>query len=140
VGRCLGHKVGDDDCKHAAVLAAACTPHSSGIHGLEFFFVTSQALSCGAIYFAEACGKSVTVGSNVGRVLRCRGCSHAHLVRKGGQVIRSHYVEDGTADDAPEIAPGRVVDDSYYAPPQAQRLGRVRKRKLTPRVPATEAV
>jgi hypothetical protein len=53
--------VGDDDRKHAAVLAAACTPHSSGIHGLEFFFVTSQALSCGAIYFAEVCGKSVTV-------------------------------------------------------------------------------
>ena len=36
-------------------------PHSSGIHGLEFFFVTSQALSCSAIYFAEGCGKSVTV-------------------------------------------------------------------------------
>jgi hypothetical protein len=30
---------------------------------LEFFFVTSKALFCSAIYFAEACGKSVTVGT-----------------------------------------------------------------------------
>jgi hypothetical protein len=41
--------------------AAACPPRSSGIQGLEFFFVTSKALFCSAIYFAEACGKSVTV-------------------------------------------------------------------------------
>jgi hypothetical protein len=30
---------------------------------MEFFFVTSKALFCSAIHFAEACGKSVTVGT-----------------------------------------------------------------------------
>ena len=55
-------KVGDDDSKHAAVLAAACTCPLLWNSRLGVLFVTSQALSCGAIYFAEACGKSVAVG------------------------------------------------------------------------------
>ena len=48
--------------------AAACSPRSSRIKGLEFFFVTGKALFCSAIYFAEACGKSVTVGTMKWRV------------------------------------------------------------------------
>lgn len=48
--------------KHAAVRRGV-PPRSSGIQGVEFFFVTSKALFCSAMYFAEACSKSVTVGT-----------------------------------------------------------------------------
>jgi hypothetical protein len=52
-------------------------------------------------------------------------------------MIRARYIED----DDREVA-DRVVDDSRDAPPPmpAQRPRRPRKRKLTPPVPATEAV
>jgi hypothetical protein len=37
--------------EHAAVRRGVLSPFS-GIQGLEFFFVTSKALFCSAIYFA----------------------------------------------------------------------------------------
>jgi hypothetical protein len=73
----------------------------------------------------------VPVGA-LGRILRCHGCGHTRMVRKGGEVIRSRYIDDGSDDDAPT----RYVDDSYSAlPPQVQRPRRPKKRRLTPRVP-----
>jgi hypothetical protein len=62
--------------------AAACPPHFSGIQGVEFFFVTSKALFCSAIHFAEACGKSVTVGT-----MKCDDTEEL-----GEQILRVNYV------------------------------------------------
>jgi hypothetical protein len=90
----------------------------------------------------------VPVGA-LGRILRCHGCGHAHMVRKGEQVIRSRYIDDGSDDDAPTNG---IDDDVRWATYEgcpaaplpkaspAQRPRRPRKRRLTPRVPETEGV
>ena len=57
------------------------------------------------------------------RVLRCHACGHAHMVRKGKQVVRARYVEE---DESLPIMPNRYVDDSYAdstAPRPATQAG-----------------
>jgi hypothetical protein len=74
------------------------------------------------------------------RILRCRACRVAKLVRRASKTIKATYIDDGSDDDTPTLC--RYVDDSYYETPpprqhqqQAKRKRRVRKRPLTPRMP-----
>jgi hypothetical protein len=64
------------------------------------------------------------------------------MVRKGIQVIRSRYIDDGSDDVAPTDG---IDEDAAWAayegrpavppPPAPARPRRPRKRRLTPRVP-----
>jgi len=69
------------------------------------------------------------------------------MVRKGGQVIRARYIEDGGDDDA--LAASAVDEEAHWlayeagpaAPPPpkpVQRPSRPKKRRLKPRMPVTE--
>lgn len=96
---------------------------------------TAMALTTIVCPRCAHCGH--VAANSLPRMLRCHASGHAELCRQRRQMIRARYIED----DDEEVA-DRVVDDSRDAPPPkpAQRPRRPRKRKLTPPVPATEAV
>ena len=83
--------------KHAATNRGVHLPRFLDFTAWEFFSVTGKALSCGAINFVEACGKSVTAGNKSldARVLATRphqrsGCfceKGAFLVRQSEDFI-----------------------------------------------------